>query len=70
LEHPNKYLESQEFILSSNTLDMLHIPNGYISNIQAIKESSKLLEMADYLLGEIKDEYKYPQNYFEDTQIN
>jgi hypothetical protein len=49
---------------------MLHIPNGYISNIQAIKESSKLLEMADYLLGEIKDEYKYPQNYFEDTQIN
>ncbi|MFT4683784.1 MAG: dTDP-4-dehydrorhamnose 3,5-epimerase-like enzyme [Urechidicola sp.] len=70
MEHPNKYLESQEFILSSNTLDMLHIPNGYISNIQAIKESSKLLEMADYLLGEIKDEYKYPQNYFEDTQIN
>ena len=64
-KQPNKYLEPQEFILSSNTLDMLHIPNGYISSIQALKESSKLLVMSNYLSGEIKDEYKFPQNYFE-----
>jgi dTDP-4-dehydrorhamnose 3,5-epimerase-like enzyme len=64
-EEPNKSLEPQEFILSSNTLDVLHIPEGYVSSIQALEESSKLLVMADYLLGELNDEYKYPQNYFE-----
>ena len=64
-EQPNKYAVSQEFILGSNTLDVLNIPKGYVSSIQALEESSKLLVMADYLLGEIIDEYKYPQNYFE-----
>lgn len=64
-EEPNKSLEPQEFILSSNTLDVLHIPKGYVSSIQALEEFSKLLVMADYLLGELNDEYKYPQNYFE-----
>ena len=64
-EVPTQDLKPLEFILNSITLDVLHIPNGYVSSIQALEESSKLLVMADYLLGELKDEYKYPQNYFE-----
>jgi hypothetical protein len=52
-------------MLNSNTLDVLHIPKGYISSIQALEEFSKLLVMGDYLLGELKDEYRYPPNYFE-----
>ncbi|WP_372770458.1 WxcM-like domain-containing protein [Lutibacter sp.] len=66
-ESPTRNLNPQEFILSSKTLDILHVPKGYVSNIQALEESSKLLVMADYLLGKIKDEYKYPQNYFENV---
>ncbi|MCI2227545.1 WxcM-like domain-containing protein [Polaribacter sp. MSW13] len=64
-EKPSKDLIPKEFILNSSTLDILHIPKGYITSIKALKEESKLLVLADYLLGEIKDEYKFPQNYFE-----
>lgn len=66
-DNPTKNLKSQEYILSSDTLDILHIPNGYISSIQALEKSSKLLVMADHLLGEIIDEYRYPQNYFDNN---
>ena len=64
-ESPNQDLIPVEFILNSNKLDVLHIPSGYISSIQAIEENSKLMVMANYFLGEINDEYKYPQKYFD-----
>ncbi|PIX07465.1 MAG: sugar epimerase, partial [Flavobacteriales bacterium CG_4_8_14_3_um_filter_35_10] len=41
-----------------------HVPQGYVSSIQAMEESSKLLVMADHLLGEIKDEYRFDVDYF------
>lgn len=63
---PSKNLQPNRFILNSKTLDFLHVPEGYVSSIQALEEGSKLLVLGDYLLGEIKDEYKYPQNYFEE----
>lgn len=64
-KQPSKNLKAQEFTVDSATLDVLHIPKRYISSILALEKFSKLLVMADYLLGEIDDEYKYPQNYFE-----
>jgi hypothetical protein len=45
-------------------MDILHVPQGYVSSIQALEESSKLLLMSDYLLGEISDEYRYDITYF------
>ena len=63
-ENPTKELKAQEFLISSKTLDVLHIPSGYASSIQALEESSKLLAMADYLLGDIKDEYRFEVDYF------
>ena len=44
-------------------MDVLHIPAGYVSSIQAMQESSKLVVMADYLLGVVDDEYRYDINY-------
>lgn len=64
-EIPSKTPEIFEFVLESIKLDVLHIPSGYVSSIQLLEEGSKLLVMADYLLGEIVDEYKYPVDYFE-----
>ncbi|SHM93961.1 cupin domain-containing protein [Flavobacterium xinjiangense] len=52
------------FILSAGKLDILHVPRGYVSSIECIEEGSKLLVMTDYLLGEIKDEYRFDGNYF------
>jgi len=61
---PSKDLKAQEFILNSNTLDVLHIPKGYVSSVQALEKSSKLLVMADYFFGEIEDEFRYSEDYF------
>ncbi len=64
-DKPLKTLQRISFIIHSETLDILHIPGGYVTSIQSLEEGSKLLVMADYLLGELTDEYRYPTDYFE-----
>jgi dTDP-4-dehydrorhamnose 3,5-epimerase-like enzyme len=64
-ESPSVNLEQHIFELSSKTLDVLHIPAGYVSSIKALTDEAKLLVMADYGLGEIKDEYRYDDGYFD-----
>lgn len=61
---PSKSLVPKEIKLEAKKLDVLHIPQGYISCIQSIENNSKLLVMADYYIDEIKDEYRYDLNYF------
>ena len=38
--YPKKALESQSFVLNSETLDVLHIMGGYVTSIQFLKEYS------------------------------
>ena len=64
-DKPSKKLGRLEFVLDSKKLDVLHIPAGYVSSIQSLEEGSKLLVMADYLLGALEDEYRYESGYFE-----
>ena len=63
-EKPTINLQRHKFILNTDKLSVLHIPRGYVSSLQALKEASKLLVMADYLLGEIDDEFRYSFDYF------
>lgn len=63
-ENPSVDLETTEFVLTADHMDILHVPKGYVSSIQALEEQSKLLLFADYLLGEINDEYRFSQDYF------
>ena len=63
-DNPSKILQPLIFELSSAKMDVLYIPAGYISSIQAKTEGAKLLVMADYMLGEVKDEYRFDANYF------
>lgn len=64
-DRPAINLERLEFVLDSQKLDILHIPAGYVSSIQSLSEGSKLLVMADYSMGALKDDYRYEVNYFE-----
>ncbi|MNQ47698.1 hypothetical protein D3C85_615520 [compost metagenome] len=64
-EKPSRDIKPFTFILSSGKLDVLHIPEGYVSSIQSLEPDSKLLVMANYLLGETKDEFRYDADYFE-----
>lgn len=63
-ENPSKGLKPLSFIVNAETLDVLHVPQGYVSSIQALEEGAKLLVMADYLLGVIQDEYRFDIDYF------
>ena len=64
-ESSKKEAEILEFKLNSEKLDILHIPQGYASAIQSKQTGSRLLVMADYFLGEINDDYRFPLDYFE-----
>ena len=64
-ENPSKVLKQYVFTIGDDKLDVLHIPPGYISSIRSLTDDAKLLVMADYRLGEIKDEYRYDPGYFD-----
>jgi hypothetical protein len=61
---PSKDLEILTFVINDQKQDVLHIPQGYVSSIKSLEEGSKLLVMANYLLGEIQDEYRFEVDYF------
>ncbi|BDB52703.1 WxcM-like domain-containing protein [Flavobacterium ammonificans] len=61
---PSENLPRIEYHLHSEKLDILYIPAGYISSIQALEEKSKLVVMSDYHLGKLNDEFRYPTDYF------
>jgi dTDP-4-dehydrorhamnose 3,5-epimerase-like enzyme len=63
-DKPSENLPRLHYILESATLDVLQIPAGYVSSIQALEEKSKLVVMSDYHIGEIRDEFRYPADYF------
>lgn len=63
-ESPSKNLSILEFNLSAENLDILHIPAGFVSSIQALEEHSKLLLFSDFELAEVNDEFKFPADYF------
>ena len=64
-DNPSKGLKQYVFTISEDKLDVLHIPPGYISSIRSLTDDAKLLVMADYGFGEIKDEYRYDPGYFD-----
>lgn len=61
---PNKNLKQEEFILNSESLDVLHVPAGFMTSIQALEENSKIVSFANYELNEINDDHRFPSDYF------
>ena len=61
---PSINLPKIDFELSSKSLDVLHIPSGYLTSIESLDDNSILLAMSDYGLNEINDDYKFTDNYF------
>lgn len=63
-KNPSKKLEKITFVISNKSADVLHVPKGYVTSIQSLSESSKLLVMSDYKLGLGNDNFKYSSDYF------
>lgn len=62
--NPSKDLKVLVYQINSDNSDVLHVPEGHITSIQALQEDSKLMAMSDYVLGSIKDEYRFEINNF------
>jgi len=64
-ESPAKHLPVEEYLISAKSNQVLHIPVGYATSVQATTNESKLLVFADYGIENAKlDDYLYPQDYF------
>lgn len=63
-EQPNPKLARERFKISSDKLNVLEVPSGFVTSIQALETNSKLLVMSDYMLGEVKDEHRFESTYF------
>ena len=61
---PKAELNKINFDLSSDKLDVPHIPGGYLTSIESTSDNSTLLVMSDYRLNDIDDEYRFPEEYF------
>ena len=48
-------------------MNVLLVPPGFISSIRSKESASKLLAMSNYGIEEIKDEYRYENEYFKLT---
>lgn len=64
-ETPDRKADILRFELDSQNMNVLHVPKGYASAIQAVETGSKLLVMANYSLGETDDDFRFPLDYFE-----
>ena len=63
-EQPSRDLKSIKYDLNASTMDILHVPSGYVSCLKSKELNSKLLAMSDYGLLEISDEYRFEIDYF------
>ena len=66
-ETPSKDLQSIKYNLSSDKMNVLHVPPGFVSSIRSKESASKLLAMSNYGIEEINDEYRYENEYFKLT---
>jgi len=63
---PSKNLPIIEFLLTEKNNEVLHIPAGFGSSIQATEESSIMIVFADYGIENAQfDNYLFPSDYFE-----
>ena len=63
-EKPSKNLQKYNFTLTAEKMNVIHVPSGYVNSIQSLETDSKLLVMANYLLGEHQDDYRFSVDYF------
>ncbi len=54
-----KDLQPYCFVLKADQMDILHVPAGFVSSVQALEEGAKLLVLADYKVGEVDDEFRF-----------
>lgn len=63
-DHPSQELKRDTFYIYAETMDVLHVPAGFVTSIQSLEDGARLLVMADYLFGALNEEYLFEVGYF------
>lgn len=64
-ENPNPVLAQQTIVLNAAENQVLHIPVGYASGLQALEKDSEMIIFADSDITNAKnDDYLFPADYF------
>lgn len=58
-ENEDASQEILSFKLLSTSLDVLHIPAGFVTCIHSLEKNAQLLAFSDYELGAVRDEWRY-----------
>ncbi len=67
---PSKKLKKITHIVSSKNPSIIRIPGGYAHGIQTLKKDTKYIVYSNLSLREsLKDDYRYPFNYWDNWQI-
>ena len=62
---PAKDLKKEYYLLKASNNEVLHIPQGYASSLQAKEDHSKMIVFADFGMEHAKnDDYLFPADYF------
>ncbi|TCC96806.1 WxcM-like domain-containing protein [Pedobacter psychroterrae] len=66
--NPSSNLPIENFIISAINNEILYIPSGYASCIQAIETESRLIVFANFDIANApNDDYLFREDYFEST---
>ena len=70
-ENPSANLEVKEFVLSYNSIGILHIPGGYANGFKAMEPNSKVIVFTDFTVKQSSnDDYRFDQNLWYDWGSN
>lgn len=61
-DSPSDDLKCEVTVLKSSSLECLIVKPGFATSIKALEDSSKLIALSDFAIGEVKDEYKFQSN--------
>jgi dTDP-4-dehydrorhamnose 3,5-epimerase len=59
-ENPSADLPTQEFLLSSEKNEILHIPGGFANGFKALEANSRMMVFSDFSMGEAgSDDWRF-----------
>lgn len=68
---PSKKLKIENFFLNDKCPQILYIPGGYAHGTQNLKKNTSFLVYSNFSIDEsLKDDFRYPYNYWDNWKIN
>ena len=68
---PSEKLKIKNFFLNEKCPEILYIPGGYAHGTQNLKKNTSFLVYSNFSIDEsLKDDFRYPHDYWDNWKIN